>query len=88
MTNITWGKLRDRHIKGVCSEGDVWIRLDRNEKVIGLYTLFGETEKYLPLDEHEEDPEFMKLRAEDILNTHIFSKQLAAKQKTIKGNIV
>jgi len=84
MTNITWEKLRDRHIKGVCTEGDVWIRIGRNDKVIGLYTLFGETEKYLPFDEHEEDPEFMKLQAEEILSNYIFTKNLADKEKTYK----
>lgn len=88
MNNIEWDKLKDRHIKGKCSEGDIWIRVDRAGKVTGLYTIFEETEKYLPLDEHEEEPEFMKLRAEEILDTYLFSKKVAAKQKTLKNKVV
>lgn len=84
MNQIEWGNLRDRHIKGVCIEGDVWIRLDRSDKVIALYTIFEETEKHLPLDEHEEDPEFMKLRAEEVLSNYRFAKELAANEKTVK----
>jgi hypothetical protein len=62
-----WDSVVDRHLKGTCSRGDVWIRLDREGKVSGLYTLFGETVKRVPEDEAELDLEVMKLRAEYII---------------------
>lgn len=51
---ITWEPVQDRHCRGRCELGELWIRLDRAGKVSGIYTLFGETQKWVPESEEEE----------------------------------
>ena len=45
---ILWEGQRDRHIKGTCEFGQLWIRLDREGKPTGIYTMFGQTRKFVP----------------------------------------
>lgn len=78
---IRWEPIIERHCKGTCARGELWIRLDREGKVTGLYTLFGDTVKYVPESEEELQPAAMKLRAEIILANHDFAEQLALNNK-------
>lgn len=44
---IVWEPLSDRHQKGKCSLGTVWIRTDRKGKAVAWYTIFlGKTRKW------------------------------------------
>lgn len=52
---IEWGKSIDHHILGISPLGKVFIRLNRQEKVTGMYTMFGEVEKFVPQDETQEN---------------------------------
>lgn len=45
---ITWGDVRDRHLSGDTPLGKVFIRMDRENKVTGMYTMFDEVEKFIP----------------------------------------
>ena len=38
MEKISWEPVKDRHCQGRCELGDLWIRLDREGKVSGIYT--------------------------------------------------
>jgi hypothetical protein len=72
---IKWCPVVDRHVRGDSDYGVVWIRLNREDKVIALYLNHtGEKEKFLPLDEKEEQLDWMKLRAETILEGHLAQK--------------
>jgi hypothetical protein len=78
---ISWEPLKEGHCRGQCSRGRVWIRLDREGRVSGLYTLFGETVKYVPETEEELGLEAMQLRAEIVLAHHDWAEELAINNK-------
>lgn len=59
-TLIEWGNVRDNHLMGTCPLGRVFIRANRENKVTGLYTMFGEVEKFVPQDETQETFESAK----------------------------
>ena len=77
---IVWDKIEERHQRGRCERGPLWLRLDRDGQVTGLYTLFGTTTKYVPETEEELRPEAMRIRAELILEHHAEAERLAAAQ--------
>jgi len=78
---ISWEPLQDRHIRGKCQRGYLWIRVGRDGKVSGLYTMFGDTVKYVPETEEEMGIEAMKIRAQIILENHDFAEKLAINNK-------
>lgn len=78
---IEWGPILERHIRGRCHRGEVWIRVSREGTVTGLYTMFGETVKYIPETEEETGIVAMKIRAELILENHDFAEKLAINNK-------
>ena len=78
---ISWEPVKERHVRGSCKRGYLWIRLDREDKVTGLYTMFGEAVKYVPESEEETGLDAMKLRAELILELHDFAEKLAIDNK-------
>lgn len=45
---IEWEEVKDRHVRGTSEFGQLWIRLDRKNKPTGIYTMFGETRKFVP----------------------------------------
>lgn len=61
---ITWAPLLDHHVKGECLLGIVWIRLDRQDLVTGIYTMFGPVKKIVPSDLEPMTLELGKLAAE------------------------
>jgi len=73
---ISWEPLQERHAKGTCERGVLWLRLDKAGNVTALYTIFGEKIKYVPQSEHELDPDIMKLRAEYILDNELLVERL------------
>jgi len=67
MNIITWGPVIERHLKGTLSEDKskvIWIRLDKEEKVTGIYFLFNTKEKEVPENLHQETLEGAKEFAE------------------------
>lgn len=78
---ISWEPIIERHVRGNCKRGKLWIRLDQDGQVSSLYTLFGETVKYLPETEEELELDAMKIRAELILENHDFAEKLAINNK-------
>lgn len=79
---IEWKELKERHQPGRCKRGQLWLRLDREGRVTGLYTLFGgTTTKYVPETEEELQPEAMRIRAEIILAHHDWAEELAINNK-------
>ncbi len=64
---VKWDKkIEDRHMKGNTPFGEVWIRFDREGKAIGLYTCFGDTQKWIPDEEWMQDLEGAQLRLEEL----------------------
>ena len=57
---IDWGGIIDNHVLGITPLGKVFIRFNRQEKVTGMYTMFGEVEKFVPQDETQETFESAK----------------------------
>jgi hypothetical protein len=57
---IDWGGMIDNHVLGISPLGKVFIRLNRQEKVTGMYTMFGEVEKFVPQNESQEELESAK----------------------------
>lgn len=53
-------------MEGSTPFGPVYIRLDREGKVTGMYTLFGSTNKYMPDEKWMEDLEGAQLKLEEI----------------------
>jgi hypothetical protein len=57
---IVWDSIKDNHLCGVTPLGRVFIRANRENKVTGLYTMFGEIEKFVPQNETQETFESAK----------------------------
>ena len=68
---INWqGKPEDRHLRGETPIGTVWIRLDREGKVTGLYLVQEqETHKWIPHLEWQQDLEYCKVWMEELLRS-------------------
>jgi len=49
---IQWEELRSRHVRGHSEFGPLWIRLNREGKPTGIYTMFGSTRKFVPEEEY------------------------------------
>lgn len=66
---IKWNnKAQDGYVEGLTPFGKVYIKLDREDKVTGMYTVFGSTKKYIPKDEWMEDLVGAQLYLETITN--------------------
>jgi hypothetical protein len=76
MEKISWEPVKDRHCQGRCELGDLWIRLDREGKVSGIYTLFGETKKWVPESEEEETLSGAKVICELLLAGETAARQI------------
>lgn len=77
---ITWGKLVDKHLLGTTTLGKVFIRLDKENKVTGLYTMFDGAEKFVPNNENQENLESAKFLMLNIVKNKIEQK-LSLKKK-------
>lgn len=78
---INWESLQERHVRGTCKRGYLWIRVGRDGNVTALYTMFGEAVKYVPETEEETGIAAMKIRADIILENHDFAEKLAINNK-------
>jgi len=70
---IDRGTVRDNHLMGLSPLGKVFIRLNKDNKVIGMYTIFDEVEKFVPEDESQESLESAKKVLFDIVKNKIES---------------
>jgi len=73
---ISWEPLQERHVRGTCKRGVVWIRLNREDKVTGIYTIFDVLEKLVPKTERDETLAGAKLWAEDTLQLMDWAEEL------------
>lgn len=76
---ITWSGLRDRHCEATTSLGKIWIRLDREDRVSGVYTCFGETDKWVPADNESLSLEDGQVQAEFLLAAAKAARKLVEK---------
>lgn len=70
---IDWGKMVDNHVMGISPLGKVFIRVNRQEKVTGMYTMFGEVEKFVPQNETQEELDSAKKVLFDIVKNKLES---------------
>lgn len=78
-TEIQWSSLRDRHLEGVAGPGRIWIRLDGQEQVTGIYTDFGSMEKWVPGPEESLSLEDGKVQAEFLVAAQLAAENLSEK---------
>jgi|688.fasta_scaffold1323064_2 hypothetical protein len=71
---LVWEPVKDRHTFGVNGNHQFCIRLNKENKVTGLYYLTDGTKKWVPSDKDEENLESMKLVAEFILEQKLAKK--------------
>jgi hypothetical protein len=69
--NINWSEIKDKYCFGESPVGKLWIRVDSNNNVNSLYTMWGDTNKFLPKNEKEETLEGMKSFAEELVKNRI-----------------
>jgi hypothetical protein len=72
---INWDPIIDRHCVGVCEFGKLYIRLNREDEVIAVYTMW-DKEKYIPQTKNETLIGGAKRLAQTILKNQIESKRL------------
>lgn len=70
---IDWGGVVDNHVMGISPLGKVFIRVNRQEKVTGMYTMFGEVEKFVPQNETQEELDSAKKVLFDIVKNKLES---------------
>jgi hypothetical protein len=68
---INWGVVVDRHLLGLTPLGKVFIRLNKENKVTGMYTMFEQIEKFVPKDETQESLESAKKTLFEIVKNKI-----------------
>lgn len=80
---IKWEPIKERHIRGTCSRGVVWIRLNREDRVSGVYLIFTgkEKEKWVPKVETQEEISYAKEWAEDQLLLMQWAEELETQNK-------
>jgi hypothetical protein len=71
---LIWEPVEDRHTFGISGKHKFCIRLNKENKVTGLYDLTDGTKKWVPSDKDEENLESMKLVAEFILEQKLAKK--------------
>lgn len=76
MEQIEWTEVRDRHCEGWSREGRLWIRLDPESKVTGIYTDFGSMEKWVPEPGESLSLEDGKIQAEFLLAAKLAADRL------------
>jgi len=81
---ITWGEIKDNHVLGYSILGKVWVRLNKEEKVTGIYLMWDDKnyniQKIVPeIEEHETLEGSKKLVFDTLLNT-IESNKLIKKE--------
>ena len=79
---VTWKEIMDRHMEGSTPFGKVFIRLDRAGKVIGMYTLFGSTKKYMADEKWMQDLDGAQLFLETICETEKNTRELINKLRS------
>lgn len=77
---IRWDAVKERHVRGLCPDGEWWIRLDLKLVPIGVYKTFGETEKWVPATGEERTLAGAKLLAEIQYGLILESRRLAKKE--------
>ena len=82
---IEWQPLFDGHVRGSCSRGVVWIRLNREELVTGVYLMFNSVVKLVPQLEVEETLAGAKQLAEDQLQLIDWAEELERINNKKKG---
>jgi hypothetical protein len=73
---ISWEPLIERHMKGTCARGAVWIRVDRLDEVTGLYFVFNSVVKMVPRLDKEKSVVGAKLWAEEQLQLMDWAEEL------------
>ncbi len=82
---IEWQPLFDGHVRGSCSRGVVWIRLNREARVTGVYLMFNSVVKLVPQLEVEETLAGAKQLAEDQLQLIDWAEELERINNKKKG---
>jgi len=80
---VEWGCIVDNHLMGITPLGKVFIRMNRQEKVTGMYTMFGEIEKFVPQDEFQEDIDLAKEVLSEIVKGKIEKDIFLKKELTL-----
>lgn len=82
----SWTKIDERHMECKTDLGSMWIRLNRDGKVTGMYTMFGTTEKHVPNEEWQEDPIGAQLELDRLYNIEKKARQWS-KELTDKTSV-
>jgi hypothetical protein len=70
LMSTQWTAVKDRHTETRWSRGRVWIRMDRESRVTGIYWTDGdEKSKRVPRSEEEEELEGARLWVEILIET-------------------
>ena len=80
---VEWGCVVDNHLMGITPLGKVFIRINRQEKVTGMYTMFDEIEKFTPQDEFQEDIDLAKEVLSEIVKGKIEKDIFLKKELTL-----
>jgi hypothetical protein len=77
---INFGSIRDNHRKVNTILGEVIVRLNKEQKVTGIYLMFENTEKIVPKNETEETLEGTKKLISEVIKNKIEKNSLIKKQ--------
>jgi len=72
---INWEPIIDHHVRGRSETCDVYIRLDREKKVSGIYLMGREVQKWVPLTPSEETLAGAKRWATLLVNARKISEE-------------
>lgn len=79
---ITWGEIKDNHVLGYSVLGKVWIRLNKEQKVTGIYLMWSDydVDKLVPEKEEQETLEGSKKMVTELILNKLESDNILKKE--------
>ena len=79
---ITWGEIKDNHVLGYSILGKIWVRLNKEEKVTGIYLMWDDYDvnKLVPEKEEHETLEGSKKMITELVFNKLESDNLLKKE--------
>lgn len=79
---VFWEEIKDNHVLGHSVLGKIWVRLNKEEKVTGIYLMWGDydVDKLVPEKEEQETLEGSKKMVTELILNKLESDNILKKE--------